>query len=102
MQGRNRFVVSEAGAGPPWWLEDGRLVYPSGGGALMELWMTSNGPTGPGSPRAFKNGAVVCVARSGAVLVSRAASPLAPPVVTIEAWQDIWRILPPAIANLPR
>jgi serine/threonine-protein kinase len=101
-QGPSRFVVSPAGGGGPWWLDDGRLVYVSASGDLDEWTMAGKRPFGGGKVRAFPGGTVLAVAPSGAVLVSRRHAPLAPPTLTLEVWREISRALPPALTTLPR
>jgi hypothetical protein len=102
MQGGNRVVVSEAGAGRPYWLEDGRLVYRRGTGTLMDVRVTPDGPAPAGTPRTFGGASVIAVSSSGAVLLSRNPATLGTPVITLEGWQEIWRALPPAVGTLPR
>jgi Tol biopolymer transport system component len=100
--GGKRSAISEPGAGRAWWLDDGRLAYVNAAGHLAEIRVAPDGSTAAGPLRAFAERAIVSVAASGAVLVSRTSPAFGPPTLTMEAWQEIWHSLPPAVGNLPR
>jgi hypothetical protein len=95
-------VISDGGAGRPRWLDDGRLAFTIGSHRVIELQVTPEGPMPSGPPRTLADGAVVSIAPSGALLVARNPPPPGSATMAVEAWQDIWRFLPPVVGNLPR
>jgi hypothetical protein len=102
LKGSGRSVASQGAAVRTWWLDGGRLAYTTQAGALVEAHVTAEGAAGPGTPRAFDDHRVIAVSGSGTLLLSRRPPPLPPAIVSIEAWRDIWRSLPPAVGQLPR
>jgi DNA-binding winged helix-turn-helix (wHTH) protein/Tol biopolymer transport system component len=102
LDGEARFVVSRGASSRPWWLEDGRLVYATADGALEEQLVHADGTAAPVARRDLAGATVLAVSPTGSVLLARYPQLTSPAVVTVQAWQEISRALPPGVTNLPR
>ena len=99
--GAGRSIVSAGAARTLAWRADGRLLYRDARG----VWEVEVRPDGqPGEPKLVLDpGAeIIDVSSGGSILLRERASGTSRLLLTLEAWQEISRALPPPLTALPR